>query len=114
MDLLIRDVPDDVIAALDAHARRLGLSRSEYVRRRLAQDAVRPGPPVSAAGPAGQIDRGGRCDTCGRPVAAADTVIAPGPELEPPADGDSWVTGALTRPHRLLEPLRAAGASAVP
>jgi hypothetical protein len=39
-DMLIRDVPDDVIAALDAHARQLGLSRSEYVRRRLAQDAA--------------------------------------------------------------------------
>jgi plasmid stability protein len=39
-DMLIRDVPDEVIAALDAHAVRLGLSRSEYVRRRLAQDAV--------------------------------------------------------------------------
>jgi Ribbon-helix-helix protein, copG family len=35
-DVLIRDVSDDVIAALDAHAGRLGLSRSEYVRRRLA------------------------------------------------------------------------------
>jgi Ribbon-helix-helix protein, copG family len=39
-DLLIRDVPDDVIAAVDAHASRLGLSRSEYLRRRLAQDAA--------------------------------------------------------------------------
>src|SRR5262249_41532249 len=38
-DMLIRDVPDDVIAAVDARASRLGLSRSEYVRRRLAQDA---------------------------------------------------------------------------
>jgi plasmid stability protein len=46
-DMLIRDVPDDVIAALDAHAGRLGLSRSEYVRRRLAQDAVTTGSPVS-------------------------------------------------------------------
>ena len=46
-DMLIRDVPDDVIAALDAHAGRLGLSRSEYVRRRLAQDAARPGSAVS-------------------------------------------------------------------
>ena len=46
-DVLIRDVPDDVIAALDAHAGRLGLSRSEYVRRRLAQDAARPGSSVS-------------------------------------------------------------------
>lgn len=47
-DVLIRDVPDDVIAAVDARARRLGLSRSEYVRRRLAQDASAPGSPVSA------------------------------------------------------------------
>ena len=39
-DMLIRDVPDEVIAALDARAGRLGLSRSEYVRRRLAQDAA--------------------------------------------------------------------------
>jgi hypothetical protein len=39
-DVLIRDVPDDVIAALDAHANRLGLSRNEYLRRRLAQDAA--------------------------------------------------------------------------
>jgi hypothetical protein len=46
-DMLIRDVPDDVIAALDAHAGRLGLSRSEYVRRRLAQDAATQGSAVS-------------------------------------------------------------------
>jgi plasmid stability protein len=46
-DVLVRDVPDDVVAALDAHAARLGLSRSEYVRRRLAQDAATPGAPVS-------------------------------------------------------------------
>jgi plasmid stability protein len=46
-DMLIRDVPDDVIAALDAHAGRLGLSRNEYVRRRLAQDAVTPGSPFT-------------------------------------------------------------------
>lgn len=43
-DVLIRDVPDDVIAAVDAHAARLGLSRSEYLRRRLAQDMTSPGP----------------------------------------------------------------------
>ncbi len=47
-DMLIRDVPDDVVAALEAHARRLGLSRSEYVRRRLAQDAAVSDSPVSA------------------------------------------------------------------
>ncbi len=48
-DILIRDVPDDVIAALEAHARRLGLSRTEYIRRRLAQDAALTDSPVSAA-----------------------------------------------------------------
>jgi hypothetical protein len=40
-------VPDEVIAALDAHAGRLGLSRSEYLRRRMAQDAAASGSPVS-------------------------------------------------------------------
>jgi plasmid stability protein len=39
-DILIRDVPEDVVAALDARAARLGVSRSEYLRRRLAQEAV--------------------------------------------------------------------------
>lgn len=38
-DMLIRDVPEHVLAALDAKARRLGLSRSEYVRRQLASEA---------------------------------------------------------------------------
>lgn len=46
-DMLIRDVPDDVVAAVDAHASRLGLSRSEYVRRRLAQDAAVEGSAVT-------------------------------------------------------------------
>ncbi|MFN8184423.1 MAG: antitoxin [Candidatus Nanopelagicales bacterium] len=38
-DVLIRDVPDAVLAAVDARASRLGLSRVEYIRRRLAADA---------------------------------------------------------------------------
>ena len=38
-DLLIRDVPEDVLAGLDSRAAELGLSRVEYIRRRLAQDA---------------------------------------------------------------------------
>lgn len=38
-DVLIRDVPDDVLAGIDARASELGLSRVEYIRRRLAQDA---------------------------------------------------------------------------
>jgi plasmid stability protein len=47
-DMLIRDVPEEVIAAVDARASRLGLSRSEYVRRRLAQDAATGGVMVTA------------------------------------------------------------------
>jgi hypothetical protein len=46
-DLLIRDVPDDVVAVIDARASRLGLSRTEYLRRRLAQDAILEQGPVS-------------------------------------------------------------------
>ncbi|MDP8971042.1 MAG: antitoxin [Actinomycetota bacterium] len=47
-DLLIRDVPDHVVAAIDAKAKRLGLSRTEYVRRQLARTATGSGEPVSA------------------------------------------------------------------
>lgn len=39
-DVLVRDVPEEVIAALEARAARLGLSRSEFLRRRLAQEAA--------------------------------------------------------------------------
>jgi len=46
-DILIRDVPGDVVAVLDSRASRLGLSRSEYLRRRLTQDAVGSSGPVS-------------------------------------------------------------------
>jgi DNA-binding HxlR family transcriptional regulator len=60
----------------------------------------------------GQVDRWGRCDRCGTAVPAADTIVVPGPGLEPP--DDSRVATALTRPHRLLEPLRPAGATAAP
>jgi predicted nucleic acid-binding protein len=62
-----RDVPEEVIAVLDAHAARLGLSRSEYVRRRLAQDAATPGSPVSVE------------DLAGSP--APDLIIATAAEL---------------------------------
>jgi hypothetical protein len=37
-DVLIRDVTDVVIAAIDAKARRIGISRSEYIQRILALD----------------------------------------------------------------------------
>jgi hypothetical protein len=39
-DIVIPDVPDDVLAAVDANARRHGLSRSDYLRRRLVQLAT--------------------------------------------------------------------------
>ena len=39
-DVLIRNVPDSVMAEIDAHAARLGISRVEYIRRRLAADAA--------------------------------------------------------------------------
>ena len=48
-DVLVRDVPDDVVAALDARAARLGLSRSEYLRRRLAQEVAPTSQPVTVA-----------------------------------------------------------------
>jgi hypothetical protein len=37
-DILIRDVPDDVVAAIDARALRAGLSRTEYLRRTLSRE----------------------------------------------------------------------------
>jgi Ribbon-helix-helix protein, copG family len=40
-DILIRDVPDEVVAALDANAQRTGQTRAEYLRRLLA-DQQRP------------------------------------------------------------------------
>lgn len=40
VDVLVRDVPEEVLAVLDARAGRLGLSRTEYLRRRLAQEAA--------------------------------------------------------------------------
>jgi hypothetical protein len=47
-DILIRNVPSDDLARIDAHAGRLGLSRTEYLRRRLHQDAARPTTSVTA------------------------------------------------------------------
>jgi hypothetical protein len=48
-DVLVRDVPEEVLAGVDAHAARLGLSRVEYIRRRLAADAATSGKAVSLA-----------------------------------------------------------------
>jgi DNA-binding HxlR family transcriptional regulator len=54
----------------------------------------------------GPIDRTGHCAKCGVPVEVDDIVVAPGPGLEPPPADADWVTIALTRPHRLLQPLQ--------
>lgn len=44
-DVLIRDLPDEVLAAIDARAARAGLSRNAYLRRVLAsQHAPNSGP----------------------------------------------------------------------
>jgi hypothetical protein len=47
-DILIRDVPAGDLARIDAHAARLGLSRTEYLRRRLHQAAAHPATRVTA------------------------------------------------------------------
>ncbi|MFP4636141.1 MAG: antitoxin [Nitriliruptoraceae bacterium] len=38
-DVLIRDVPDDIVSAIEAKAKRLGLSRTEYLRRQMVRVA---------------------------------------------------------------------------
>jgi negative regulator of replication initiation len=48
-DVLIRDVPDEVLVVIDSRARHLGLSRSEYLRRQLSQEAGRSDDPVTGA-----------------------------------------------------------------
>lgn len=47
VDLLIRDVPDAVVAAIDATAQRLGLSRTQYLRRQLSSQAATGAVPVT-------------------------------------------------------------------
>ena len=46
-DILIRDVPDEVLAAIDAKAKRVGLSRTEYLRRTLERERTQDTGPVS-------------------------------------------------------------------
>lgn len=58
-DILVRDVPQEVLARIEVHASRLGLSRVEYIRRRLAADAATGGEPVSVADPRSFADRVG-------------------------------------------------------
>ena len=37
-DILIRDVPEEILSAIDSKAKRLGLSRSAYLRRALERE----------------------------------------------------------------------------
>ena len=47
-NILIREVPDDVVAAIDAKAQRAGLSRTEYLRRALARERTEQSGDVNA------------------------------------------------------------------
>lgn len=40
-DIVIRNVPEEDLARIDDRDARLGLSRGEYLRRRISQDAAR-------------------------------------------------------------------------
>jgi len=46
-NVLIRDLPEETILALDTQAARLGLSRNEYLRRRLGQESRHGAGPVT-------------------------------------------------------------------
>jgi hypothetical protein len=48
-DVLIRDVTVADLARIDAHAARLGLSRSEYLHRLIHQWGARPLEPVTGS-----------------------------------------------------------------
>jgi hypothetical protein len=48
-DVLIRNFPAEDLALLDEHAARLGLSRTEFLRRQLHQEARRTATTVTAA-----------------------------------------------------------------
>lgn len=54
-DILIRDVPESTVAEVDRHARQAGISRNEYLRRKLNQEA-RPATPATVD----DLDRFGR------------------------------------------------------
>ena len=58
-DILLRDVPDDVLAAIDAKAKRLGLSRTAYLRRALERERVQDSGPLTV----GQLERMARLAT---------------------------------------------------
>lgn len=47
VDILVRDVPDDVVAAIEVNARAVGLSRVEYLRRLLERERTAAGGDVT-------------------------------------------------------------------
>jgi len=48
-DLLVRDIPDEVLRNIDERARAAGLSRQELLRRRLVADFAAPAKPTTPA-----------------------------------------------------------------
>ena len=46
-DILIRGVPEHVVAVLEANAKRAGLSRAEYLRRMLQREQLDAGSDVT-------------------------------------------------------------------
>jgi hypothetical protein len=48
-DILIRGVPDHVVAAIELKAQRVGLSRTEYLRRTLVRESIDDLQPVTVA-----------------------------------------------------------------
>ncbi len=49
-DILIRGVPDEILSAIDAKAKRLGLSRTAYLRRALERECSESSAPVTLGG----------------------------------------------------------------
>ncbi len=47
VDILVRDVPADVVAAIEVNARAVGLSRVEYLRRLLERERTAGGGDVT-------------------------------------------------------------------
>jgi hypothetical protein len=49
-DILIRHVPDEILSAIDRKAKRLGLSRTAYLRRTLERERNESDVPITVDG----------------------------------------------------------------